>query len=141
MLDYLPLVWGAIIVLSIVCEAVSHTFIPLWFAPAAFVSLMFSFADIPEWIDIAIFFVITVILLILSRTAFSSVLGIKKCRVQSVVDRQAIVIVDLDNLRNSGKIRIDGVEMTAMSHSDDVVLRAGEIVTVITYKNGTPVCK
>ena len=141
MLDYLPIVWVAVIVLSIVSEAASHTFIPLWFAPAAFIALMLSFAEVSEWAEVLVFFFAALVLLIMSRTVFASVLGIKKRRENTLVGREVLVTEDVDNLRMKGKVRIDGFEISAVSFSDDRVIPAGEIVTVIAYENGAAVCR
>ena len=141
MLDYLTIVWVAIMGLSVVSEAATRTFIPLWFAPAAVLSLILSFTGLPAWIEVLAFFFTALVLLILSRTVFASLLGIKKRRESSIVGRQALVIETVDNLRMTGKIRVDGVEMSAISFNDDHVLLSGEIVTVLFEKNGVIVCK
>ena len=86
-------------------------------------------------------------LLLLSRTVFASLLGIKKRRKtslskrQAIIGRQGIVIEDVDNLRMSGKIRVDGVELPAVSCSDDMVIPAGDIVTITACENGVVVCE
>ncbi len=141
MLDYLPIVWVAIIVVSIVCEAASRTFIPLWFAPAAAVSLILSFAGLPKWLGVLAFFFTALVLFVLSRTVFASLLGIKKRRENPIAGRQALVIESVDNLRMTGKVLVDGVEMRAVSLSDSDIIPAGEIVTVIADENGVIVCK
>ena len=147
MLDYLPIVWGAIFVLSVVSEAASRTFIPLWFAPAAAISLVLSLLELAAWIEVLAFFFVSLVLLLLSRTVFASLLGIKKHRKtslpkrQAIIGRQGLVIEDVDNLRMSGKIRVDGVELPAVSCSDDIVVPAGDIATITAYENGVVVCE
>lgn len=147
MLDYLPIVWVAIFVLSVVSEAASRTFIPLWFAPAAAISLVLSLLELAAWVEVLAFFSVSLVLLLLSRTVFASLLGIKKRRKtslskrQAIIGRQGLVIEDVDNLRMSGKIRVDGVELPAVSCSDDIVVPAGEIVTITAYENGVVVCE
>ena len=147
MLDYLPIVWVAIFVLSVISEAASHAFIPLWFAPAAAISLILSFFELAAWVEVLAFFFISLVLLLLSRTAFASLLGVKKHREtaivkkQELVGRQVLVIEDVDNLRMRGKIRVGGVEFPAVSYSDDIVIPAGEIVTIAAYENGVVVCE
>lgn len=144
MLDYLPIVWVAIIAVSVACEAAMHTFITLWFAPAAAASLVLSFAGVPEWLEVLVFFLTALVLLVISRTVFAFRSRTKKRLAAgggAVVGRQALVIETVDNLRMCGKVSIDGVERTAVSHSDDCVIPAGEVVTVIGEKNGALICK
>lgn len=141
MLDYLPIVWVAIFVLSVVSEAASRTFIPLWFAPAAAISLVLSLLELAAWVEVLAFFFISLVLLLLSRTALASLLGIKKHRKASFIGRQVLVIENVDNLRMRGKIHVDGIEISAVSRSDDIVIPSGEVVTITAYENGVAVCE
>ena len=68
-------------------------------------------------------------------------LRIKKCSLDSFVGRQALVVEPIDNLRMKGKARIDGVEIAAVSCSNDIVIPAGEVVTITAYENGVVVCE
>lgn len=147
MLDYLPIVWVAVFVLSVISEAASRTFIPLWFAPAAAFSLVLSFFELAAWVEVLAFFCTSLVLLLLSRTVFASLLGIRRHRKKTnakrhvIVGRQVLVIENVDNLRMKGKVLVDGVEFPAVSRSDDIIIPAGEVVTIVFCENGVVVCE
>ncbi len=62
-LNLMPWIWGAIIVITLVIELFSADIDAIWFSAGAVVSLILSFFDVHIAIQLAVFVVVTAVLL------------------------------------------------------------------------------
>ncbi len=63
----LPIIWLAVILAAIFCEAVFENLICVWFAPAAFISLVCGAFDMTARGQVVVFFVSGVIMITAAR--------------------------------------------------------------------------
>jgi membrane protein implicated in regulation of membrane protease activity len=123
--------WLAALVIFAVAEAVTVNLISIWFAGGALAALIAAGLSAPLWLQIVLFLVVSGVLL-----ALVAPWARKASRVNSVatnadrhIGRQALVTEEINNLQESGAIRLDGVIWTARSESGEVI-PAGTTITV-----------
>ena len=123
--------WLAALVIFAVAEAVTVNLISIWFAGGALAALIAAGLSAPLWLQIVLFLVVSGVLLALVAPWVR-----KASRVNSVatnadrhIGRQALVTEEINNLQESGAIRLDGVIWTARSESGEVI-PAGTTITV-----------
>lgn len=137
-------VWLAIVLLSIVIEALTTNLVAIWFMPAALVSMVLSILNVPLWIQIVVFFALVVIFLILSKIFLRRYLK-KRPRVmtnaESLLGQTAIVTERIDNLAQTGAVRVNGLEWSARAVSDAVTVEKETLVTVRQIQGVKLICE
>ena len=123
--------WLAALVIFAVAEAVTVNLVSIWFAGGALIAMIAAGLNAPLWLQIVLFLVVSGVLL-----ALVAPWARKASRVNSVatnadrhIGRQALVTEEINNLQESGAIRLDGVIWTARSESGEVI-PAGTTITV-----------
>ncbi|MBE6664349.1 MAG: NfeD family protein [Ruminococcaceae bacterium] len=125
--------WLALTIGLIVVEVATVQLVSVWFAFSAmittFVTLIFDDLSIP-W-QATIFVVLSIVLLISTRPLVKMLLkkrGEKqKTNLELYIDKEAIVVEDIDNLKGTGAIKINGMVWSARS-KDESNISKDEIV-------------
>ena len=125
--------WLALTIGLIVVEVATVQLVSVWFALSAmittFVTLIFDDLSIP-W-QVTIFVVLSAILLIATRPLVKVLLKKRsesqKTNLELYIDKDAVVIEDIDNLKGVGAIKINGLIWSARS-MDDTNISKDEIV-------------
>lgn len=125
--------WLALTIGLVVVEVATVQLVSVWFAFSAmittFVTLIFDDLSIP-W-QATIFVVLSIVLLISTRPLVKMLLkkrGEKqKTNLELYIDKEAIVVEDIDNINGTGAIKINGVIWSARS-KDGYNISKDEIV-------------
>ena len=130
-MDFIWIGWLAFIVLAVIAEAASAALISVWFVPGAIVSLILSLFDVPLWVQIVVFAVISVTLLVFTRRFVKKFLKDKNERTNAdaVIGQKAVVTERISNIEETGAVKVMGKEWTARSVGDEVY-DVGDVVTV-----------
>lgn len=125
-------IWLAILVVCVGIEIATMGLTTIWFAGGALVSAILAALNAPLWLQIVAFFVVSLILLYLTRPVAVKYFNKDrvKTNVESLIGRQAIVISEIDNLQGIGQVTVGGQEWSARSVKDDVQLPVGSVVVV-----------
>lgn len=125
-------IWLAVLVVCVGIEIATMGLTTIWFAGGALVSAILAALNAPRWLQIVAFFVVSLILLYLTRPVAVKYFNKDrvKTNVESLIGRQAIVISEIDNLQGIGQITVGGQEWSARSVKDDVQLPVGSVVVV-----------
>lgn len=125
-------IWLAVLVVCVEIEIATMGLTTIWFAGGALVSAILAALNAPLWLQIVAFFVVSLILLYLTRPVAVKYFNKDrvKTNVESLIGRQAIVISEIDNLQGIGQITVGGQEWSARSVKDDVQLPVGSVVVV-----------
>lgn len=125
-------IWLAVLVVCVGIEIATMGLTTIWFAGGALVSAILAALNAPLWLQIVAFFVVSLILLYLTRPVAVKYFNKDrvKTNVESMIGRQAIVISEIDNLQGIGQITVGGQEWSARSVKDDVQLPVGSVVVV-----------
>jgi membrane protein implicated in regulation of membrane protease activity len=139
--ELMPYIWIGIIVFASVVEIHTFAFVPVWFLPPALASFTLSLVGIPVRIQVIIFFSATFMLLLLSRTLFRKSKRNRASRGHDhIIGRHAIVTEEINNYKDTGAVRINGLTWTAKSDDDDIIYESGLVVTVIDINDTEAIC-
>ena len=136
--------WLGVIVLSIAAEAATADLVAIWFMPAALVSLILALADVPLWLQIVVFIVLVAAFLVFSKAFLRKYLKKRPnetTNVDSLVGKTAIVTEKLDNLGQTGAVRINGLEWSARSVDDAVTPEKGTLVVIREISGVKLICE
>lgn len=124
--------WLVAIVVFLLLEAASYQFICIWFAGGALGALVAFGLGASLNLQILIFFILSALLLILTRPFVKKVVGSgrAKTNVESIPGKKAVVTERINNLEDKGKAKLDGMVWTARS-CDDTVIEEGTTVSVV----------
>ena len=125
-------IWLAVLVVCVGIEIATMGLTTIWFAGGALVSAILAALNAPLWLQIVAFFVVSLILLYLTRPVAVKYFNKDrvKTNVESLIGRQAIVISEIDNLQGIGQVTVGGQEWSARSVKDGVQLPVGSVVVV-----------
>lgn len=136
--------WLGVVVLAIAAEAATTDLIAIWFMPAALISLILALLDVPLWIQIVVFIVLVAAFLVFSKYCLRKYL--KKCpneitNADSLVGKTAIVTEKLDNLGQTGAVRVNGLEWSARSVDDAISPEKGTLVVIREISGVKLICE
>lgn len=111
------LFWAVLTVLCIIVEAITAGLIAIWFvlgALAAFVSVFFG---VPFVYQLVIFAGTATVTILLVRPTAKSCLGIHETatNVDSLIGMKGVVLETVNNLRETGRVKVNGLTWTARS--------------------------
>ena len=140
--ELMPYIWIGIIVFAALAEIYTLTLVAVWFIPSSVASFVLSLTGLQVWEQVFIFFIVTLILLILSRTVFRKFTKYKTLNPNSdlLVGKSAIVTQEINNYQNTGTVRINGLEWEAKTEEDDIIYESGLVVIVVGLDGATAVC-
>ncbi len=132
-MDEMMIFWLVLLIVFIAIEVPTMSLTTIWFAGGALVAVVASLLNAPVWLQILLFFVVSLVLLFFTRP-----LAVKyfnkdriKTNVESMVGRQAIVISEIDNIQGIGQVTVGGQEWSARSCDDKVRIPVGAVVNVM----------
>lgn len=122
-MNWLALLWFVLMVLFLVMEASTVTLVSLWFVAGALVAMLLSLFNLPLWIQIAAFFAVSILLLVLLRSVVKKYLAPKLVRtnVDAMIGATGYVTVYIDNMAASGQVKIGSMYWTARTTGNDPI--------------------
>lgn len=126
-------IWLAILILMLIIELFSMGLTTVWFAGGALVACLSAIFNAPIWLQVVVFLVVSGILLWFTRPLAVKYFNKsrKKTNIESMIDREAIVMTDINNLEETGLIKIGGIEWTARAERIGDEIKAGTVVRVV----------
>ena len=124
-------VWLGLIVAFIAVEAATVNLVSIWFIGGSVAGLVCAILGAPTLLQFAVFILVSALLLALLRPLLKKYLRVKPSRTNAdrLLGQEALVTEDIDNLRETGAIRINGVLWTAKS-VDDTQIPSGSRVVI-----------
>jgi len=142
-MDMMVIIWLCAVILFVIVEALTVQMLCIWFAASSLVSLVLALLGTPEWVQIAVFFVCTAILLIFTRPIVKRLMKKPDTRTNAdrILGETAVVIQEINNERAQGQVKVMNQVWTARSQGGavlpvdtKVVVRSIEGVKVIVEK-------
>ena len=125
------IIWLVLMVLFFMVEASSVTMVSLWFGAGALAALIAALCEAELWLQIVLFFVVSIVLLAslrpLTRKFFTP--KISRTNVDSVIGTTGLVTAAIDNISAAGQVKLGAMEWTARSSSGNPI-EAGTLVRV-----------
>ncbi len=127
-----PVVWLIIFIGLLVFEIVTMGLTTIWFAGGALVAALVSVFEVGVPVQIMVFLVSSVVLLILTRPIAMKYLNqkVEKTNTERLIGLDTIVIEKIDELHGTGKVRINGIEWSAMSSNANEKFEVDDVVTI-----------
>ena len=123
--------WLAVFVLLIVIELATMGLTTIWFAGGAVAGFIASMLGANVVIQAVVFFVVSIVLLIFTRPFAVRYINSNKPKtnIDGLIGQEALVLEEINNIRETGCARLEGKEWTARS-VDDTVIPADTVVIV-----------
>lgn len=117
------IIWLAIVAICVIIELISLGLTSIWFAGGALISAIVAGFNGPVWLQVVLFFVVSIVLLLFTRPIAEKHLNsrLEKTNVESLIGGKAVVISDINNIEGTGQIKLNGIEWTARSASNEII--------------------
>ena len=127
--------WVAIIIIGVAVEAFTLDLTAIWFAIGAVVALVAASIGLNLYAQLIIFVLFSAVLLVLTRPFCRRFLKVKKeaTNADRIIGTLAIVTETIDNIHETGAVKIMGNVWSARS-SDDTQIPKGVKVKVLEIR-------
>ena len=122
------IIWAAAIIGFAVLETVTAQLVSIWFVVGSIVSAL---CDAPIYLQFLIGIAVSILALIITRPIVRKRLHtkIQPTNADRVINSDAVVVEEIDNIKSTGQVKIDGKIWTARS-SDNEIIPPNSIVVV-----------
>ena len=130
-------IWLAVFVIFLIVEITTVTLVSVWFAGGAMAAFIVNYAGCNNiWIQIAVFVVVSLVLLAVTRPLASKWVNRKlvKTNMDDIIGKKVKILEKVDNINATGMARYNGVEWTVRSNDDNIVIEEGDMVTVLEVR-------
>ena len=116
-------VWLILLVALVTGEAITVGLTFIWFAVGAMGGLLVAVLSGPVWLQIVVFLALSTLTLILVRPAAAKLLtpGISPTNADRVLSQIALVTEEINNIAETGQVRLFGQVWTARSENGEVI--------------------
>ena len=127
------ILWLVVLIVSIGVEVATLGLTSIWFAGGAVVAVIVAAVHGPVWLQILLFFAVSLLLLFFTRPIAVRYFNRDRVRtnVESMIGRQAIVTSEIDNLQGIGQVTVGGQEWSARTEADGMNLQPGTVVDIV----------
>lgn len=128
----MTIIWLGILVFMVVVEIVTMGLTTIWFAGGALIATIAAACSAPLWLQITLFFVVSLVLLLFTRPLAVRYFNKDRFRtnVEGMIGKQGVVTSEIDNIEGIGEVRVGGMEWTARTVTDGMKLPVGTVVVV-----------
>ena len=116
-------VWLILLVALVTGEAITVGLTFIWFAVGAMGGLLVAVLGGAVWLQVVVFLVMSALTLILVRPAAAKLLtpGISPTNADRVLSQIALVTEEIDNIAETGQVKLFGQVWTARSENGEVI--------------------
>lgn len=125
--------WLLLAAIFIVIEIISLGLTTIWFAGGAFVAAIAALCGASLVVQTVLFLVVSIVLLAVTRPWAKKHLDTKteKTNAEALIGQKAVVLEEINNLKETGRAKINGMEWTARAVEDDIVIPEGYIAKIV----------
>lgn len=132
----MPIIWGAIFLLSLIIEICTDGLVSIWFTGGAFVALIVAlFPQVPFWVSIIVFFVVSLAIFLLVYFLWRDKLrGAKKAKLNAnAAIGKTFLLLEPITEDHPGIIKNHGVTWECVSEHNETIVKGSrvEIVNLI----------
>lgn len=131
-----PFYWLAALAVFLVIEIITLGLATIWFAGGALVAFVLALFNVPWLVQIAVFLIVSIVLLIFTRPVVEKRLNESrtKTNVNSMAGKEGRVTETIDNFNQKGTIIVNGLEWTARSSKEGLIIPEGTKVIINEVK-------
>ena len=124
--------WLLLTAALLVIEALTAGLTTIWFAGGSIVALILTFLGAPVWLQTGAFAAVSLILLLVTRPLALKYMNKGKgaTSLDRMSGREVLVTEQIDNLRGTGEVQVDGQYWMARSADSDLTIEKGETARV-----------
>lgn len=124
--------WLIVLAILLVIEAVTAGLTTIWFAGGALAAAVSAYFEAGLILQIGIFLVVSIVLLIFTRPLAVKYMSkdLEKTNVNSLIGKKAVVTREINNLAQTGQVRINDVEWLARTFSDENKITENSVVVI-----------
>ena len=124
-------VWIGALIAFIVIEALTVQMLTIWFALGSLAALIATLCSASVPVQIGVFAAVSLVALVVTRPFVKKFTGLKysPTNADRYIGETAIVTQAIDNIRETGCVKVKGTVWTARS-ADNSIISEGETVTV-----------
>ncbi len=122
-----PFYWLAALAVFLVIEIITLGLATIWFAGGALAAFVLALFNVPWPVQIAVFLIVSIVLLIFTRPVVEKRLNESrtKTNVNSMAGKEGRVVETIDNFDQKGTVIVNGLEWTACSSEEGLVIPEG----------------
>lgn len=122
--------WLILAVVMGVIEASTAQLVSIWFSVGALGGCITSLFTDKIWIQVIVAVAVCAITLIATRPLVKRVTNTKKTYTNSDrnIGKSAVVIIDIDNIKASGQVKVNGAVWSAKSTTEDIIPKDSKVV-------------
>lgn len=126
-------VWIVLLIAFVIIEAATIQLVTVWFAVGSFAAIITSFFTQSILVQVIVFAAVSVIALAATRPFVKKLTKTPKhaTNADAYINKEGLVIEDIDNINASGTVKVNGSVWTARSYSESVTIPAGTLIKVI----------
>lgn len=138
-----PISWLVAFLVLLLIEIATLGLVTIWFAGACLIAMVVSALGAPLWLQLAVFVIVSVVLFVFTRPIAMKYFNKsrEKTNVENVIGKYAIVTETIDNLRGTGSVQLNGLDWTARSAEEALVIEKDTKVEILEVKGVKLICK
>lgn len=119
----LVFIWLLALIFFGVLEAATAGLVSIWFASGALAGMIVALLGGPVWLQVALFLVVSAVMIALIRPLADKYITPKKTRLNADrhIGRICLVQEEIDDLHETGAVKLDGVIWTARTGTSAVI--------------------
>ena len=123
-------IWCVILIALLLAELSTADLTTIWFAGGALFAWFASLLKAPLWLQILVFFIVSIVTLILTRPLVKKMMARKvvPTNADRAVGKEAWVTATVDNTRGEGIVNLEGSDWSAISESGEVLAEGTRVV-------------
>ena len=129
----MAIIWLIALIVLVIIEIISQGLTTIWFAGGSLVALISTFCGANLFVQIAIFLVVSIVLLIFTRPI--AMLHFNKkvvpTNVETLPGEVCVITEAVDNIGAKGKAELNGMEWTVRSASEGILIPEGARAKVL----------
>ena len=115
-------IWGALFVILILVESATAQLVSIWFAAGSLAAMLVSVFTDSLWIQLLVFIGVSFLLLLATRPFIQKLrLRHDATNADSAVGQEGITIVQINNLMEEGRIKLQGLSWNARSENNELI--------------------
>lgn len=132
----MPYFWIAILALALLTEAFTSDLVAIWFFPAALISTLLAFFNVPVPVQILVFVAVGLVLVFSTRPLCKKLLKSKntKTNADALIGETALVTEEISNICERGEVKLHGLRWSARAKDPDRVIPVGTQVEVLEIR-------
>ena len=129
----MTVVWLVAMIILLVIEGLIPGLVSIWFAAGALVAMVAALFGAPLWFQLVWFLVVSIVLLALTRPLAKKYVNSRTMPTNAdrTIGKECVVTEEIDNLRGTGAVSVDGKIWTARLEQEDGRAPKGSVVKAV----------